>query len=95
MSSTSARFNLSKKEEKYVKRIIEYHSLVIDIQNQIMNKGEKKYYFDLFNKIVGDVSLELLLLYYSDLESSDLKETKPGEYKNRIKLTRELLLKYL
>jgi len=91
----SVRFNLSKKEESYIKRIIEYHGLIVDVQNQIMEKGKKKYYFDLFKKIVGDVLLELLLLFYSDLLASDLKETKPNEFKNREKLTKQHLLKYL
>jgi UTP:GlnB (protein PII) uridylyltransferase len=83
----SKRLSLAKKEEYYIRKIVEYHSLIIDIQNQIIIKSKKEYYFNIYKTLVNDVKIELLLLHLSDLLVSDLNKTNPIEFEKRKKLT--------
>mgnify|MGYP001558283385 CR=1 FL=1 len=89
ISNFSKRFLLSKCEESYVKRLVEYHSLIIDIQTQIIAKGKKNYYFNIYNDLIGNLRLELLLLHYADLMASDPDKTNPEEFRLRKRLTME------
>jgi len=81
------RFLLTREEENHVKKIVEYHSLFIDIQNQILTKGKKKYYFSIYKSSVEDKDLELLLLHLADLLASDLDKTNYTEFEKRRRLT--------
>lgn len=81
------RFSLADRDEKHIKKLVEYHSLFIDIQNQVLVKGKKQYYFGLYKNIVGEEDLELLLLHLADLLASDLDKTNYLEFEKRKQLT--------
>lgn len=91
VKSFSIRFGLDKKDEDLVKKIVYSHGLIVEVLNQIMDKGDKEYYLNSFKNVVGDIYYELLLLFYSDLLGSDLKRLNPKEYKIRQKLTFDFL----
>ncbi|MFH1971676.1 MAG: HD domain-containing protein [Patescibacteria group bacterium] len=87
----SLRFNLNKKDEEFVKRLVFSHGYIVEILNQIMNKGNKKFYLASYKKVVGNIYYELLLLFYSDLLGSDLKELNPSEFRTRQSLILDFL----
>jgi len=83
----SKRLSLTDRDEKYIKKLVEYHSLFIDIQNQVLIKGKKQYHFGLYKNIVDEEDLELLLLHLADLLASDLDKTNQPEFEKRKQLT--------
>ncbi|MBU0998241.1 HD domain-containing protein [Patescibacteria group bacterium] len=91
VESFSSRLGLSKKDEEYVKRMVFYHGFIVEVLNQIMSKENKNYYLNSYKKAVGDIYYDLLLLFYSDLLGSNLKELNPKEYKIRKNLILDFL----
>jgi len=87
----SSRFGLNKKDEEFVKKIVFFHGYIVDIINQVMDKGKKEFYLNIYKEIFGDIYYELLLLFYSDLLGSDLKKLNPEEYKIRQNLVLDFL----
>ncbi len=90
----SSRFGFDKKDEGFVKRMINNHGLIVEIQNQVIKKGKKELYFGIFKKIVGNIYIELLLLFYSDLLGSDLKRLNKSEFNKREELVLDFLQNY-
>lgn len=90
----SKRFLFSKKEELYVKKIVEYHTLFIDIQNQIMKKGKKMFYFNIYDNLSNEIKVDLILLHLADLLASDLKRVNFTEFEYRKKMMFEILELY-
>lgn len=87
----SSRFGFDKKDEAFVRNIVFYHGYIVETLNQIMDKGNKKYYIESYKEIVGNIYCELVLLFYSDLLGSDLKQSNPEEFNKRKNLTLEFL----
>lgn len=77
------RFGLTSTETEYVRRLVLNHGLVSSIATLTMANGDQNRYFELFQKAVGDVAIELLLLIKADDEATDLAKTSPNEFNNR------------
>lgn len=82
----SERFDLSKKDEDYVERIVRYHGFISEILGAILVTGATEKYLHLFKETVGDVALELVLLMHADLLGSDLARTDKKAYDDRIQI---------
>lgn len=93
VSSFSARFDLDKTDEEYVKRMVLFHGFTDDILSLIIEKSDINRYFEFFKNTTGDVYKELLLLMYADILGSDLKKAIPGVFKERLGLITKLLEK--
>lgn len=86
------RFGLDVQSLAYVKRIVLHHGFISDILTQVIAKPEKEELFwTLFQKTVGDVWYELLLLMNADLRGCDLETTVPDQFH----LRKNLLDKWL
>lgn len=82
----SDRFDLGKKDEKYVERIIKYHYYISEILNSIINEGNKEKYLKIFRDTVGDIAIELVLLMQADLLGSDLSKNDKKGFDDRVTL---------
>ncbi|MBU2540235.1 HD domain-containing protein [Patescibacteria group bacterium] len=77
------RFNLSDKEMKFVLDILEYHHefhKLLAPENQNFQKD----FVILKNKFTNYIYPELVLLAFADTIDSNIRKTKPKEYRNRI-----------
>jgi hypothetical protein len=78
------RFDLDKKSNTYVERIVLYHQFISDILNFIVLTGDKRKYFKIFQETVGDVDIELILLMKADILGSDLKKLDRNAFDERM-----------
>lgn len=91
VSLFSDRFDLGKKDEKYVKRIIKYHYYISEILNSIINEGNKENHLKIFKDTVGDIAIELVLLMQADLLGSDLSKNDKKGFDDRVTLLEQVL----
>jgi hypothetical protein len=87
----SDRFDLDTKDEDYVERIVRYHGFISEILNLIIANGNKEKYLGIFREIVGDITIELVLLMHSDLLGSDLERGDKEAYDERISILNWML----
>ncbi len=80
----SERFDLNKKDEECVERIVRYHGFINDVLSLIIANRDRQKYFEIFKETVGDVAIELTLLMYADLLGSDLERRDKKSYDNRM-----------
>lgn len=76
------RFNLSKKESKFIVDIVRNHGLINNIIAPDNENFRKEY--QNFKKRFSRIYLELFLLSFADAIGSYLKKTKPAEFRHRI-----------
>ena len=85
-------FNLSKKEQGLVTKIIEHHSIVHEILGLEMDELHRQ--LADFKQRFFDIYLELVLLGMADTSGSQLQENNPKEFLTRLDLYRKVLEEY-
>lgn len=74
------KFPLDKDEIEYLRKLITLHTIIIDYLKKIDNENKKDHALSKYKERVGDLYVELMFLFHSDLLGSDLKKSKPNEY---------------
>lgn len=85
------RFNLNKKAQDCIKKIVHFHGFTNDILTLVIRKKNLNKHLELFKEAVEGIHIELFLLMYADILGSDLKKAIPEEYKNRTQAIISLL----
>lgn len=86
------KYTLSEEELAYLKITITFHTHIIDFLKNEDGRSDEIKDLSNYKQLVGDLFLDLLLLFRSDLLGSDLEKTSPEEYEN-FKNKVELLIK--
>lgn len=89
----SLRFDLNKKDEEYLKRIVRYHGFISEIIELINAKGNREKYLKIFQETVGDIAIEVTLLLHADFLGSDLEKGDKKAYDDRIDVLSWILTK--
>jgi len=85
------KFSLTKDQIDYLKRLITLHTVIIDYLKKIDEKDKEEYYLSEYKKHVGELYLELMFLFHSDLVGSDLKKSEPEKYEKYKSLVEDLI----
>lgn len=88
-----SRFDLSKKEQKFIIRIVKNHNVfheLLDHQDKSFDGRYRK-----IKKKYSDILLELILLSTADILGSQLKDRKPGEFELRINFLKSKIHNFL
>lgn len=77
------RFDLDSKGAKYVQRLVHFHGFVNDVLTLLIHGKDLEKALKMFEAVVGDIQIELLLFMYADMKGSDLKKLDSKEYRLR------------
>ena len=87
------RFALERKAADYVRRIVEFHGIILNFVNLIEMNNSRDMYFKIFQDVVGDIEIELIILKYADILGSDLTDNIKNNIQQKKVILSWMLLK--
>ncbi len=88
----SDRFGLNSESEKHVKKLVHFHGFVNDVLTLLINNKNLEKMMSLYEDVVGDIQIELLLFMFADMKGSDFEQVDPMELNLRIDAIRNALI---